>query len=56
MRAAVMNWASQGRFHGVNEMPVLLPTGFNEVSKLPGVVAAVLSAVWRWDVFLYIYR
>lgn len=38
--------ASQGRSQGVNETPVLLPTGFYEVAKLPGVVAAVLSAVF----------
>lgn len=53
MRVAVMDWASQGRSQGVNETPVLLPTGFYEVAKLPGVVAAVLSAIWRTFCFWF---
>lgn len=54
MRVAVMEWASQGRSQGVNETPVLLPTGFYEVAKLPGVVAAVLSAIWRTFFYFFI--
>lgn len=53
MQVAVMDWASQGRSQGVNETPVLLPTGFYEVAKLPGVVAAVLSAIWRTFCFCF---
>jgi len=51
MRVAVMDCASQGRSQGVNETLVLLPTGFYEVAKLPGVLAAVLSAIWRSFLF-----
>ncbi len=48
-----MNWASQGRSQGVNEMPVLLPTGFYEVASWCCGSCAVSSLEVGFFIFLY---